>query len=215
MGPFRGHAEGAGLIAAGTQSGSQSPREPDVRLWSLFWVFFQVGLFTIGGGLAMATVIRHELVLRRRWVTDAEFMQEMSLATLVPGAIAVNIAHIQGRRLRGGPGSVVAVLGTVLPSFFTILFIALFALPYFEHPVVAAFLRGCAVAVAGQLAFTAFVFARTHLRGAANVAVCLITLVVLAVFGVHPVVAMALAGALGYLLSDDRFKPTGLDTAPD
>ena len=56
---------------------------------------------TLGGGLAMATVMRHELVLKRQWLNDDDFMAEMSLATLVPGAIAVNVAYLQGRHLRG------------------------------------------------------------------------------------------------------------------
>lgn len=196
---------------------TQPSGAPDalVGLRSIFWAFFRVGMLTIGGGLAMATVIRHELVLRRRWVSDAEFMREMATATLVPGAIAVNIAHLQGRRLRGTAGSAVAILGTVLPAFGIILAVALLALPYFENPVVAAFLRGCAIAVAGQLAFAAFVFARTHMRSVTSVAVCAVTLTVLAVFGVHPVVAMALAGVLGYVLAGDRFRPARIDTAPD
>ena len=90
----------------------------------------------------MATVMRHELVLQRQWLDDDDFMAEMSLATLVPGAIAVNVAYLQGRRLRGKVGAATAVFGTVLPAFGLILLVAWVALPYFSHPQVAAFLRG-------------------------------------------------------------------------
>ncbi|MBP7634573.1 chromate transporter, partial [Candidatus Ozemobacteraceae bacterium] len=87
-----------------------------IALGEIFWVFFRVGLFTLGGGLAMATVMRHELVLRKRWYDDKAFMAEMATGTIVPGAIAVNLAFLQGRRLRGRLGALAALLGTILPS---------------------------------------------------------------------------------------------------
>ena len=90
----------------------------------------------------MATVMRHELVLKRQWLNDDDFMAEMSLATLVPGAIAVNVAYLQGRHLRGKTGAAMAVFGTVLPAFGLILLVAWVALPYFSHPWVAAFFAG-------------------------------------------------------------------------
>jgi len=168
------------------------------RYIDVFVTFFRVGLFTLGGGLVMATVLRHELVLKRRWIRDEDFMSELSIATLVPGAIAVNIAYLQGRRLRGKTGSAVAVFGTVLPSFCIILLIAWGAFPYFSHPKVAAFLRGCAIAVTGQLAFAAFVFGRKQLRSWRNVVVCAVGVLVVAVLKLHPIWAVIAAGGLGY-----------------
>ncbi|MBN1359191.1 MAG: chromate transporter [Sedimentisphaerales bacterium] len=169
-----------------------------VSLAQLFWVFFRIGLFTLGGGLAMATVMRHELVLRRRWIEDAEFMAQMSTATVVPGAIAVNMAYLQGRRLRGRAGAAAAILGTVLPSFCVILLLAWIGLPYFKHPRVAAFLKGCVVAVAGQLAFAGFTFGKRLLCDGRNIVVCLAGLTVVGVLPVHPVWAILVAGGLGY-----------------
>ncbi|OHB64758.1 MAG: hypothetical protein A2Y76_15720 [Planctomycetes bacterium RBG_13_60_9] len=164
----------------------------------LFWAFFRIGLFTLGGGLAMATVMRHELVLKRRWIDDDEFMAEMSTATVVPGAVAVNMAYLQGRHLRGRAGAAVAILGTVLPSFCIILLVTWIGLPYFNHPRVAAFFKGCAVAVAGQLAFVGFTFGKRLLRNWRNILVCMAGVTVVAVLRVHPVWAILVAGGLGY-----------------
>ncbi|MFP4472497.1 MAG: chromate transporter [Candidatus Omnitrophota bacterium] len=166
----------------------------------LFKTFFRIGLFTLGGGLAMSPVIRHELVIKRRWVKDADFMAVMSLATVVPGAIAVNIAYLLGRRLRGGTGSCVAVLGTVLPSFIVILFIAVFLLPSFEHPQVTAFFHGCAVAIVGQLAFAGYIFGRKLLRRWFHFAVCASGLIVVGLLGAHPILGLITAGVFGFWL---------------
>lgn len=172
-------------------------------LWQIFSTFFRIGMFTLGGGLAMATVIRHELVFNRGWIKDEDFLKEMSIATLVPGAIAINLAYLQGRRVRGLTGSLMAILGTVLPSFLIILGIALFAMPYFSNPYVEAFLRGCAVAVTAQIAFAAFIFARKHLRSLKNAIICLLGILLVVYLQFHPVWAVFCAGIAGYFVFED------------
>lgn len=146
----------------------------------------------------MTTVMRHELVLKRRWLEDDEFVAEMSAATVVPGAIAVNMAYLQGRRLRGKAGAAIAVLGTILPSFFVILLIARVGLPYFSHTRVVAFFKGSAIAVAGQLAFAGFTFGKKLLRDRRNTIVCTIGVILVVVFRLHPVWAIIATGGLGY-----------------
>lgn len=155
----------------------------------------------------MAAVMRHELVLKRRWLDDREFIAEMSTASVVPGAVAVNLAYLQGRRLRGRKGAAAAALGAILPSFCTILFIAGFALPYLNRPRVAAFFRGCALAVAGQLAFTGFAFGRTLLRDWRRIAVCAIGVWLVGGLRVHPLWAVLAAGGLGFFLRRDAPRP--------
>jgi len=167
---------------------------------SIFWTFFRIGLFTLGGGLAMSPVMRHELVIRRRWVKDSDFIVLMSLATAVPGVIAVNIAYLLGRRMHGRIGSVAAILGTILPSFFVILLIAWILLPFFYYPKVAAFLHGCAIAVAGQLAFAGYIFGRKLLKRWQHIVVCAVGVVVVGGFRLHPIWGIISASILGFWL---------------
>jgi chromate transporter len=188
------------LSTAGHEQAGQDNPEGGVSFLGIFWTFFRVGILTLGGGLAMATVLRHELVLKRGWIEDDDFMAELSTATIVPGAVAVNMAYLQGRRLRGKPGATVAIFGTILPSFCIILLVAWVALPYFSHPRVAAFLRGCAIAVGGLLAFAGFTFGKRLLRSWRRALVCAVGLAVVLVLKVHPVWAVVAAGGAGYFL---------------
>ncbi len=182
---------------------------------NLFITFSRIGLFTLGGGLAMTTVMRHELVLKRQWVSEADFMAELSIATLIPGPIAVNMAYLQGRRLHGASGAATSVFATILPSFIIILLVALFATPYLHHPGVTAFLQGCAVAVAGQLAFTGWVFARRHLRTVRNGLVCAAGLIAVGGLHLHPVCAILLTGAAGYWLCGNTRTASGTMTGAE
>ncbi len=187
-----------------TETPSAEIAPSSVSCSEIFWTFFRIGAFTLGGGLAMANIIRHELVLKHQWVEDEDFLNEMSTATLVPGAIAVNIAYMQGRRLRGLKGSFMAITGTVLPSFIIILLIALFAMPYFNNPRVSAFLHGCAVAVAGQIAFSGLIFARKSLNSLASGLLCAFGVFLAGYLMLHPVWTVITCGLLGYLIYKNR-----------
>ncbi len=165
----------------------------------LFWAFVRVAALTLGGGFAMAAVMRHELVHKRRWLSEDEFFSTLSTATAVPGPVAVNLAFLEGRRLGGRTGAATTVLAMVLPSFLAILLIVAFVLPYLNHPQVGAFFKGCAVAVAGQIAFAACAFARRLRRTWQSGLICAAGLAVV-VAGWHPVWAILLAAGLGFLI---------------
>ncbi len=175
----------------------------------LFWAFVRVAALTLGGGFAMAAVMRHEMVLKRRWLSEDEFIDSLSTATAIPGPVAVNLAFLEGRRLGGRAGAATAVLATILPSFLAILLIVAFVLPYLNHPRVGAFFKGCAIAVAGQIAFAACVFARRLRWTWQSVVICAAGLAVV-VAGWHPVWAVLLAAGLGYLICRPPAPP-----APD
>ncbi|MGM9862257.1 MAG: chromate transporter [Muribaculaceae bacterium] len=98
-------------------------------LLQLFKSFFKIGAFTFGGGWAMISIIRREIVERHRWIADEEFLELLAVAQSLPGILAVNISVAVGDKLRGMKGSVAAALGTIMPSFLIILAIAMFLTP--------------------------------------------------------------------------------------
>ncbi len=95
----------------------------------LFVSFFKIGAFTFGGGWAMISIIEREIVDRHHWLEREEFLDLLAVAQSLPGILAVNISVAVGDKLRGVKGSICAALGTILPSFFMILAIAIFLTP--------------------------------------------------------------------------------------
>ncbi|MFP4417576.1 MAG: chromate transporter [Chitinispirillaceae bacterium] len=171
--------------------------------FSLYLTFFRIGLTTFGGGFAMSAVLRHEIVLKRGWIGEREFLNSLSTASAVPGAVSVNLAFLIGHRFRGLRGGIAAAVGQFSPSVLCILLVVRFALPYFESPSVQAFLKGAAIAVAGQIAFAAFIFARRLRPHWHNALVCVIGLAVVAA-GLHPVWAVFTTAVLGSILMRER-----------
>lgn len=90
----------------------------------LFWSFFQIGLFSIGGGYAAMPLIQQQVVDQHSWLTMAQFADIMTIAEMTPGPIAINSATFVGIRVAGLPGAIVATAGCVLPSCAIVLALA-------------------------------------------------------------------------------------------
>ena len=93
-------------------------------LAELFLTFAKIGMFTFGGGYAMISIIEDTCVGRKRWISHEEMMNMTVIAESTPGPIAINCATYVGQKQAGIPGSVVATVGLVVPSFVIIYLIS-------------------------------------------------------------------------------------------
>lgn len=120
--------------------------------FQLFWTYLKIGTFTLGGGYAMLPLIQREVVERKGWIGEEEFLNMIALAQAAPGLIAVNSAIFIGWRVGGWRGVAGAVLGAVLPSFLIILAIAMVFAQWKEQPAVEAVFKGIRPAVVALIA---------------------------------------------------------------
>ena len=90
----------------------------------LFLSFFQVGLFSFGGGMAALPLIQTQMVEIHGWLTLSQFADLVTIAEMTPGPIAINAATFVGIRVAGLPGALVATFGCVLPSCVIVLILA-------------------------------------------------------------------------------------------
>ncbi len=100
----------------------------------------------------MLSMIEREIVDRRRWIDQDEFLNMIALAQAAPGLIAVNSAIFIGWRIGGWRGVIATVLGAVLPSFCIILAIAMLFQDYKDYPAVEAIFKGVRPAVVALIA---------------------------------------------------------------
>ena len=90
----------------------------------LLWSFFQIGLFSIGGGYAAMPLIQNQVVDVHPWMTMTQFADIMAIAEMTPGPIAVNAATFVGIQVAGIPGAVIATFGCILPSCLIVMTLA-------------------------------------------------------------------------------------------
>ena len=129
--------------------------------WQLFYTYLKIGTFTLGGGYAMLPLIQREVVDRKGWIDEEEFLNMIALAQAAPGLIAVNSAIFIGWRVGGWKGVCGAVLGAVLPSFLIILAIAMLFREWKELPAVEAAFKGIRPAVVALIAAPLFKMAKS------------------------------------------------------
>jgi chromate transporter len=118
-----------------------------VPLFSLLWVFLQIGLFTFGGGYAMIPLIQRIVVDEKHWLTHEEMLEIIIVAESTPGPVALNVATFVGYRQRRLPGSLFATIGVVIPSFVIIGLIAWFFEDIKGNAIIAGALSGIKTAV--------------------------------------------------------------------
>ena len=165
-------------------------------LLEIFWSFLKIGAFTFGGGYAMIPLIQHEVIHRRRWIEERDFLDLLTLAQTAPGPIALNTAVFVGYKRRGYLGALSAIMGVIVPSFLVILFVAIFFASIRDNAYVDAAFKGMRPAVVALI--VAPIIGLTKGMRWWLVAVALAVALVVWYFGISPVwflIAGAVMGA--------------------
>lgn len=80
----------------------------------LAFYFFQIGLFSIGGGYATISLIQQILVVENQWLTTKSFTDIVTISQMTPGPLAVNSSTFVGLQIAGLPGAFIATVSTVI-----------------------------------------------------------------------------------------------------
>lgn len=86
--------------------------------------FFQIGLFTYGGGYAALPLIKYHCVDKMHWLTMTEFNDILTISQMTPGPIGINSATFTGFTVAGFGGAFCATFFNVLPSFIIVVLLA-------------------------------------------------------------------------------------------
>jgi chromate transporter len=140
-------SEGAPLGGATVESGANVRNEPQIGLPAIFGAFFWLGVTSFGGNTA--AWLYYQIVQRRHWVTDAEFLSDVALGRIVPGSGGVNLTVQVGQRLRGTSGAAAAVVGLLLGPLVIVLALAIAYTRTGWNPTIHAILDGIAAAAIG------------------------------------------------------------------
>lgn len=118
----------------------------------LFWSFFQVGLFSFGGGYAALPLIQEQVLKYHSWLTQTEFMDVLTISQMTPGPIAINASTFVGTKVAGIPGAIIATVGCVTPSCIIVLILATLYYKYKGLSMVQGIINGLRPAVVALIA---------------------------------------------------------------
>ena len=122
----------------------------------LFWSFFQIGLFSFGGGYAAVPLIQSQIVETNQWMSMGQFADLITIAEITPGPIVVNCATFVGQQIAGLPGAIVSTLGCILPSALIVLALSWMYMKFRNLSIVQGVLIGLRPTIVAMIASAGF-----------------------------------------------------------
>jgi len=179
---------------------SDHPRP--ASLGDLFWSFTWLALQGFGGVLA---IVQDEIVERKRWLTQDEFLEDWAVAQIMPGPNVANLSLMIGGRYFGLPGAMAALGGMLALPLVGVLLLALAYAHFSSHPGVAGALRGMAAVSAGLIGANGLKLARTLARHplplALTATLCLAGVLLVAFLHVPLLYVLGSLGGIGCVLT--------------
>ncbi|WP_319755719.1 chromate transporter [uncultured Sphaerochaeta sp.] len=172
----------------------------------LYWEFFKIGLFAIGGGLATLPFLYTLAETHGHWITSSDIADMIAISESTPGPIGINMATFAGYQAAGPLGGLVATLGEITPSLIIIIFIARFLGQFDKNPYVKDGLYGLRAAVVGLISYAGLKLLGTTLLNGGSIRIketilyLALVFLVLRLKKIHPLYWILLGAALGIVL---------------
>ena len=150
----------------------------------------------------MIPLIQHEVIHKRRWIEERDFIDLLTLAQTAPGPIALNTAVFVGYKRRGYLGALSAIMGVIVPSFVVILIVAIFFASIRDNAYVDAAFKGMRPAVVALIVAPIVGFTKGMRWWL--IAVALAVAMVVWYFGISPVWFLIAGAVVGACLAARR-----------
>ena len=175
------------------------------NLLNLFLTFFKLGIFSIGGGPTMLTLLQGELVEKKKWLSNDELMEMTAIAESTPGPIAINLATYLGYKRGGVLGALLSTLGVIITPFVLMFCISLFLENILSNEAVKYAFMGVKVGVVFLLlkvSFTLVKGMKKDLFGILTLVIVTVAMVLITIFSINfsAIYFILLGAVLGLLV---------------
>jgi chromate transporter len=183
-----------------------SIRRPSGPVAEVMLVFFMLGLIAFGGPAAHVALMRRELVVRRKWLPESEFLRMFAACNLIPGPSSTELAIYLGYRRAGWRGLVAGGVSFILPAMLIMLLIAWAYQRYGTSSQALGILYGIRAAVVGIVVWAIIDLGRRLLK---RWALIILAAVVAGLFliGINPVVLVVAGGLIAAAASQVQPNP--------
>jgi chromate transporter len=172
-----------------------------VGFWEAFWFWVRLGFINFGGPAGQIAIMHRELVEKKRWVSETQYLRTLNFCMLLPGPEAQQVATYIGWRLHGTLGGIVAGSFFVIPSIFVLLLLSYLAVAHSDVPAINGLLYGIQPVVIAIVVEAVMRIGKRTLNHRLLIGFAVLAFVALYFFSVpFPLVVLAAAVA-GLLLS--------------
>ena len=192
------HASTAGI--ANLPESALSATDQRTSLWELARLFLKLGTTAFGGPAAHIAMLQQEVVERRGWISQAEFLDHLGASNLIPGPTSTELMIYIGRKQGGWPGLLIAGTCFILPAAIMAGILAWAYVRYGSLPAVSGLLYGVKPVVIAIILEALWKLGRTAVKSVWLAIVGLVTWF-LALVGVSPLLVLIVGGFLGIVVS--------------
>jgi chromate transporter len=175
------------------------PGTKPVGFWEAFWFWVKLGFINFGGPAGQIAIMHRELVERKRWVSEQQYLRTLNFCMLLPGPEAQQVATYIGWRLHGTLGGIVAGSFFVIPSIFVLLLLSYLAVAHSDVPAINGLLYGVQPVVIAIVVEAVLRIGKRTLNHSLLVGFAVLAFIALYFFSV-PFPVVVLAAAVGGLL---------------
>lgn len=169
------------------------------RLWDVFIAFTRAANLGFGGGPATIPLIQNEVVKHYKWMDAEEFTDALAVGNSLPGPIATKMAGYIGYKVGGGMGALLALTGTVVPSFLAVVLLSHLISVYANSPELKAMLRAVRPVVVVLIAQTALGMGKKAFPNAITWGIAVVAGILL-YLNVHPAIIIVASMLFGYFV---------------
>ena len=179
------------------KNSTSSPQS--ITLFQAFWYWLKLGFISFGGPAGQIAIMHHDLVEKKRWISEKRFLHALNYCMLLPGPEAQQLATYIGWLMHRTWGGIVAGGLFVLPSFFILVGLAYVYMAYGATPAVAGVLYGIKPAVVAIVLFAAYRIGSRALRNKVLWTIAVLAFLAIFIFNLPFPLIILSAATVGYL----------------
>lgn len=195
-----------------TAKDTSDSRPEHVTFSQAFWYWLKLGFISFGGPAGQIAIMHHDLVEKKRWISERRFLHALNYCMVLPGPEAQQLATYIGWLMHRTWGGIVAGGLFVLPSFFILTGLAWIYMAYGSLPAVAAALYGIKPAVVAIVLFAAYRIGSRALKNSVLWTVSALAFIAIFAFKLPFPAIILVAGLIGYFggrISPGHFRIGG------
>ena len=172
-------------------------------LLRLFWEFFKIGIFAVGGGMAAIPFLQ-DLATKTGWYDQSLITTMIAVSESTPGPIGINMATYVGNNVAGVIGGITATLGVIIPSIIIVTVISKFLEKFKSSKIVGDIFYGLRPAVTGLIAAAGIGVVKVAIMDLFDIKkIIYFVLAYLAIikFKLHPIIYIAISAVVGIVLA--------------
>lgn len=183
----------------------------------LLLLFLKIGATSFGGYMALVSHVQDNVVEKKKWLSQEEFLDGVTLAQMLPGATGINVVTYVGQKLKGTVGGILSMLAVIAPSFVLMVVLSELYLRYRYLPQIEVFLAGINPAVIALILVVAIRLGRQSIKNVKDIGMAATGLVVMIFFKGNFALVILVIGVIGVLIywSDKENLPDAHEKAAE